>query len=148
MKHSIIALLLVLTTQCTNCNAQETATEIQTVPPNRMQPSLNSNLEMVQAALPPETTPVFNPRPIPPNRKQPVISKADIVMAATDKIGILVNNLAQNLAADLKKLLINLPVAPENNNGPKGGLRAMEGQWAIQESSLNRDNEPDEENFP
>jgi hypothetical protein len=42
-------------------------------------------------------------------------------MAATDRIGILVNNLAQNLAMDLRDLLNNLPVTPVQR-----GTRVME----------------------
>ena len=79
------------------------------IPPNRKQPTFNPELDMVQGALEPvSNTPVFKPKPIPPNRMRPVISKADVVMAATDKVGILVNNLAQDLAVDLNKLLQNL----------------------------------------
>lgn len=143
------------------CAAQEAtpSPEVPIIPPNRKQPTFNPDLDMVQGQfLFPETTPVFKPRPvevrpvefgpigpigpvlpilpktIPPNRKQPVISKADVVMAATDKIGILVNNLAQNLAMDLNNLLNNLPVIPIAPISHRGGTRALEDEeendWA------------------
>ena len=111
------------------CTAQETTP----TPPSRKQPVLNPSLDMVFAQFP-ETTPVgpvFKPvSAIPPNRKQPVISKADIVMAATDRVGILVNNLAQDLAMDLNNIINNLPVA---NPAPKGGKRVMESQQAVED---------------
>lgn len=111
MKHLILLLSFMA------CAAQEATT----VPANAQ--------IVTQLTNPPETTPIFKPRPIqprpigsiPPNRKQPVISKADVVMAATDRIGILVNNLAQNLAMDLRDLLNNLPMTPTQR-----GTRVME----------------------
>lgn len=94
----------------------------QAVPPNRQVPILNPDLGIVQGVQVPGTTPVFKPKPIPPNRKTPVISKADIVMAATDKVGILVNTLAHDLAVDLEKLIDNLPA----KNQPAQGLTAQD----------------------
>lgn len=146
MKHFI--LLLSFLAQCAHCAAQEAtpSPEVPIIPPNRKQPTFNTDFDMVQGqGLTPDTTPVFKPRPIepktiepilprpiPPNRKQPVISKADVVMAATDKIGILVNNLAQNLAVDLSNLLNNLPVTPIPK---RGGTRAMEDEPTDEEGN-------------
>ncbi len=62
----------------------------------------------------PGTTPVW----IPPNRKMPVISKADIVMAATDNVGILVNNLAHDLAVDLNSILNFQSETPSSPSEP------------------------------
>lgn len=120
MKHFILQLSMLA---C--CAAQ--LQEVPPIPPNRKQPLLSPGLDVVFGAqLPPETTPVFKPRPVPPNRKVPIISKADIVMAATDRVGILVNNLAQDMAADLNNIINNLPA-------PGGAKRVMESQQAVWE---------------
>ena len=63
----------------------------------------------------PQTTPTFRPRPIgsiPPNRVRPAITNGDIVIAASERIGVVVDNLAQRLALDLKDILVNLPATP------------------------------------
>lgn len=125
---TIIALLLA------HVSAQEA-----TPPPNRQLPVLNPSLGIVQAAevaaevaATPDTTPVFKPKPVPPNRKVPVISKADIVMAATDKVGILVNALAHDLAVDLERLINNIPSESKRSIGVSESKLPMEGQQALQ----------------
>ncbi len=87
-------------------------------PPNRQLPLLDPALGLVQATddtSQPPPPQVFAPpsRPIPPNRRQPVITKADIVMAVTDKVGILIDSLAQRLVADVESVLSSLPAAPK-----------------------------------
>ena len=84
--------------------------------------------------IPPQTPKTVPTRPIPPNRKQPALPKADIVMAATDKVGILVNNLAQDLAVDLNALINSLP--------PSGGKRAMKGQFAVRDQDYTEEADP------
>ena len=125
------------------CAAQEV--QMTPPPPNRVLPVFSPELDLVFAAqLPPETTPVFKPRSIPPNRKVPIISKADIVMAATDRVGILVNNLAHDMAADLADILNNLP-AP---GGPRRAMETLENQQAAWEGDDSRDSDPQFEDSP
>jgi hypothetical protein len=126
MKQFILFLSLAV------CSAQEFAPLTTPFPSNRKQPALDPALDLVKGVLiPPQTIPT---RPIPPNRKQPALPKADIVMAATDKVGILVNNLARDLAVDLNALINSLPASSNR------GTRAMVGQFAVRDQDY-----PDEE---
>ncbi len=53
------------------------------IPPNRKQPTINPDVDLVMGVLSPETTPVFSPRPIPPNRKRPAVDpNRDVVIGA------------------------------------------------------------------
>lgn len=130
MRLFIIATLLLA---C--CSAQESTP----TPPNRQLPLLDPSLGIVsgvEAAPTPDTTPVFKPKPIPPNRKRPVITKADIVMAMSDKLGILVDSLAQRLAADVEGILVNLPAdpAPPPSSPTPGKKQSKEAQQSIEQS--------------
>ncbi len=119
------------------CAAQESTP----TPPNRQLPFLDPALGIVSGvevppAPAPDTTPVFKPRPIPPNRKKPVITKADIVMAMSDKLGILVDSLAKRLAADVENVLTS-PDSQESTQDPapdsgKLSLKpSMDGQMSV-----------------
>ena len=109
---------LILLLSLAACSAQEFIPLTTPFPSNK--PKLDPGRDLVMGVFPP-----IPPKPIPPNRKQPALSKADIVMAATDKIGILVNNLAQDLAVDLSALINSLP--------SDRATRAMEGQFAVRD---------------
>jgi hypothetical protein len=137
MKLFITTLLIALASaQDTPSNRQLPALDlsalVQGVAPNRQLPALDPT-KTVQGVQAPQTTPVFKPKPIPPNRKVPVISKADIVMAVTDKLGFIVDNMAERLVMDLDNILTNLPNPP---NSPNTGKRAMEAQQAIQAADV------------
>ena len=127
MKQFILFLSLAV------CSAQEFAPLTTPFPSNRVQPALDPAGDLVKGVLiPPQTIPT---RPIPPNRKQPALPKADIVMAATDKVGILVNNLAQDLAVDLNALINSLPASSNR------GTRAMVGQFAVRDQEYQDEDE-------
>lgn len=129
MKQFILFLSLAV------CSAQEFAPLTTPFPSNRLQPALDPALDLVKGVLiPPQTPKTIPTRPIPPNRKQPPLPKADIVMAATDKVGILVNNLARDLAVDLNALINSLPASSNR------GTRAMVGQFAVRDQEY-----PDED---
>lgn len=127
-------LFIITTLLLACCSAQESTPP----PPNRQLPLLDPSLGIVsgvEAAPAPDTTPVFKPKPIPPNRKRPVITKADIVMAMSDKLGILVDSLAQRLAADVEGVLVNLPADPAPPNSPTPGKkRSKEAQQSVEQS--------------
>jgi hypothetical protein len=136
MKLFITTLLIALASaQDTPSNRQLPALDlsalVQGVAPNRQLPALDPT-KTVQGVQAPQTTPVFKPKPIPPNRKVPVISKADIVMAVTDKLGFIVDNMAERLVMDLDNILTNLPNPPNSPNSK----RAMEAQQAIQAADV------------
>lgn len=125
------------------CAAQESTP----TPPNRQLPFLDpalgivSGVEVPPAPAPtPDTTPVFKPRPIPPNRKKPVITKADIVMAMSDKLGILVDSLAKRLADDVENALTSpdsqesaqkLGQNPAPAPGKLSSKPSMDGQMSV-----------------
>jgi hypothetical protein len=166
------------------------------MPSNRMQPIISQDVDVVMGVhiAPPETTPVFVSRPIPPNRKKPVInpekglvvgtfnsaplpgfvptgsllvgrsssqalgslnykdiqskistnndpiiSRADVVMAVMDSVGTIVDNLAEDMAVDLNNMFTASPSSHESdanqdNTGTKGQM-VMLGQLAIRDSA-------------
>lgn len=125
MKLFIATITLLLA----SCAAQESTL----TPPNRQLPSLDPSLGLVsgvEAAPIPDTTPVFKPKPVPPNRKRPVITKADVVMAMSDKLGILVDTLAKRLATDVENALAS-PAEESSQGQEKLPSSSMDGQLSI-----------------
>ena len=133
------------------------------IPPNRKKPVINPEKGLVVGAFRPTTLPGFMPtssiwadhsklnsKDSEPRGtklwddrdKEPVISKADIVMAVMDSMGTIVDNLAENLAGDLNNMLANSkltgnpsmssPQSDADNDASKGH-KVMEGQRAVQE---------------
>jgi hypothetical protein len=103
--------ILLIATAC--CAAQDSLPKIQ----DTIQGTHNIQLRSTPPlASTPPPSPGFSPRPVPPYRVRPVITKADIVLAMSDELGILVDSLARRLEADVESALSGRTEQPDSSD--------------------------------